>query len=303
MKKKKKNKEYIYTILAILIALIYLLYNNSINQTYSLNTTNNTNNLNNNQELLKISFIDVGQADSILIENDNKNMLIDAGNNEDGDKLVKYFKEHNIDSFEYLVGTHPHEDHIGGLDNIINNFNIKNIYMPEVITTTKTFEDVLKAIDNKNLSITVPKINDTLKLGNATLKVIYTGNDEKDLNNSSIVLKLTYYNNTFLFTGDATSKVEQLIIDKDIQSDVLKIGHHGSKYSSTLDFLKKVNPKYAIISVGKNNSYNHPSDSTISKLTKLNIPIYRTDKLGTIIVTSNGKDIKINNIKTDTNGE
>lgn len=251
---------------------------------------------------LKIYFIDVGQADSILIQNKDENMLIDAGNNNDGDKLVSYFKSLGIKEFKYVVGTHPHEDHIGGLDNIIKSFSIDKVYLPDVITTTKTFEDVLIALEDKNMNFNVPKINENMSLGESSLNVLYTGTDEDDLNNSSIVLKLVFGNNSFLLTGDATSEIEELIIEKNIKADVLKIGHHGSRYSTSDSFLDKVNPQYAIISAGKNNSYKHPHTEILNKLEKRNIEIYRTDNLGTILVTSDGTNLEFNNYKTDTDG-
>lgn len=251
---------------------------------------------------LKVYFIDVGQADSILIQNENENMLIDAGNNSDGEKLVNYLKKLGIKDFKYVVGTHPHEDHIGGLNNIIDSFDIDTIYMPDVITTTKTFEEILDSLEAKNMSFTVPEIGSNFSLGKANFEVIYTGTDSSDLNNSSIVLKMTYGSNSFLFTGDATSEVEEKIISKNIKSEVLKIGHHGSKYSSSNEFLDKVNPKYAIISVGKNNSYGHPNIETLNNLKTRNIEIYRTDELGTILITSDGNKLNIQYLKTDTNG-
>lgn len=229
-------------------------------------------------------------------------MLIDGGNNNDGKLLVEYFKEQNIKEFKYIVATHPHEDHIGGLDEIIDNFNVKKIYMPNAITTTKTFEDLLDAIERKNLSFTVPTIGEKFKLGNSTFTVIYTGTDTTDLNNTSIVLKMTYQNTSYLFTGDATEKTEEKILNQDITADILKVGHHGSAYSTTNQFLKKVNPKYAIISVGQDNKYNHPAISTINKLKNSNIKTYRTDQNGTIIIENNNNNITITTKKTNTNG-
>lgn len=319
MIKKSKKKEKNFKLLMIslmIVALIYFLNYEKINKSFGLmydkygnailtniQKDNSTTTIENELNKLKIYYLDVGQADSILIQNENESMLIDAGNNNDGPLLVKYFQDLNIKDFKYVIGTHPHEDHIGGLDDIINNFNIETIYIPDVITTTKTFEDVLNAIENKNMTFTIPKIDSNFKLGNANIKVIYTGTDTKDLNNSSIVLKMNFGNTTYLFTGDATSTIEKKILNKDISANVLKVGHHGSNYSSTEPFLNKVNPQYAIISVGKNNKYSHPASKTINNLTKLNTKIYRTDELGTIILTSNGKTINITNEKTNTNGE
>ncbi len=253
---------------------------------------------------LSVYFIDVGQADCILISTDNHNMLIDAGNNEDGKLLVSYLKTLNVDKIDYLVGTHPHEDHIGGMDDIINNFKIDKYFMPDEISTTKTFEDVLDALEKNNLTYTTPKDGESYNLGDATIKVIHVKENAADLNESSIVLRLTYGNNSFLFTGDATKKVEQEILSSnvEIKSDVLKVAHHGSNYSSNEDFLRAVSPKYAVISVGKDNIYNHPNSSTLSKLNKLNITVYRTDEVGTVIFKSDGNNILVETIKTNTNG-
>lgn len=313
--KFRKTKINLLTIIIILIAFIYGTFTEEINKTFGLIYNDDANSVeintnknlekssNNSKDELNIYFLDVGQADSILINSNNEYMLIDGGNNSDGPLLVKYFQSLGIENFKYIIGTHPHEDHIGGLDDIIDNFNIETIYLPDAITTTKTFEDLLDSIEKNNLTYNVPKIDSTFLLGNATLKVIYTGTDTSDLNNTSIVLRLTYGNNSFLFTGDATSKTEKIILNKNIQADVLKLGHHGSKYSTTNEFIEKVNPKYAIISVGTNNIYNHPETSTLNKLKEKNIAIYRTDRDGTILAKSNGSKIIFNKIKTDTDGD
>ena len=252
---------------------------------------------------LKVYFIDVGQGDCILIEKNNKYAIIDAGNNRDGKKLVNYFKELGITSFKYVIGTHPHEDHIGGMDDIIKNFNIEHYLMPDLITPTPTFEEVLKQLELKDIKYEVPEINSKFKLGDAKFQTIYLDNNEDDLNNSSIVLKLTYKNISYLFMADAEKTTELKILDKDIKSDVLKVGHHGTKYATTNEFLNVVKPTYSIISVGKNNDYGLPKQEILNRLRNKGIKVYRTDTKGTIISTTDGESISFETIKTDTNGE
>lgn len=299
-RRKKKNNNTLLVILLIIGMFLYNKYGSSISSAFEVKSDETTPIVVNGN--LEVEFIDVGQADSILIRNNGENMLIDAGNNEDGTKLVSYFKSMGITDFKYVVGTHPHEDHIGGMDNIISNFTIEHFMIPDAYTTTLTFEEVLDALEQRGMSFEVPEVDSVFSLGDASIYVLYTGTDTNDLNKSSIVLKLIYGNNSFLFMGDAPSSVEKRIMDKEISADVLKVGHHGSNYSTTLGFLNKVNPKYAVISCGTNNIYGHPHNSTINKLKNNDIEIYRTDLNGTIIMNSDGTNITINTVKTDTNG-
>ncbi|WP_099191432.1 ComEC/Rec2 family competence protein [Tepidibacter mesophilus] len=261
-----------------------------------LNTLDNTKS--NNDNIIKVHFIDVGQADSILIQDSNNNtILIDAGNNDDSDLVVNYIKSQDIDTINYIVGTHPHEDHIGGLDSVIDNFDIGKVILPKATSTTKTYKDVLLSIKNKKLSITPAIAGKSFFLGDAKCEILAPNNSEyDDLNNYSVVIKLTYKNNSFLFTGDCedVSEEEMLSLGYNLKSDLLKVGHHGSNSSTSLSFLKSVSPKYAIISVGKNNKYNHPTQETLDKLNSQNVNIYRTDELGNIIATSDGDNIVIN---------
>ena len=301
----KSVKKQLTKALLVLIILVsgyfYTTYFDNKNITKDV-TTNVKQTINESSSNLKIYFVDVGQADCILINDNNEYSLIDAGNNEDGEKIVKYFKDLGITKFKYVFGTHAHEDHIGGMDNIIENFQIEHFYMPDTITTTRTFEEVLDALEEKNIAFETPEEDENLTFSDTVFKVLHVGKDKRDLNDTSIVLKLTYKNTSYLFMGDATSSVEKDILDKDIKSDVLKVGHHGSQYSSTISFLKKVSPKYAIIEVGKNNSYNHPKEVTLKKLEDLGTKIYRTDEDDTIILTSDGENMSFETVKTYTNG-
>lgn len=303
--KVKKKVEKILTIIIILV--IGLIYNEFFVE------KNNNNNLNVNPTIkediklkidgnLNIYYLDVGQADSILIESADKYMLIDAGNTVDGNKLVAYFKELGITEFQYVIATHAHEDHIGGMDDIINNFKIHNFYMPDVISTSKTFEDMLIAMEENSLAYESPKIGSKFMLGSMDFEVLHVGVEGDELNDTSIVVKGNYGETNFLFMGDATENVEKKLLNKNLKSDVIKVGHHGSRYSSTLSFLNKVQPKYAIISVGIGNSYNHPHKQSLNRFEKLGIKVYRTDKDGTIVVSSDGKNISINTVKTNLNG-
>ncbi|MCA1073334.1 MBL fold metallo-hydrolase [Clostridium bowmanii] len=246
---------------------------------------------------LKVHYIDVGQADSILVQQGTQNMLIDAGNNADDKLVVDYLNKQGVKKIDVLIGTHTDEDHIGGLDTVIKTFDIGKIYMPKAVSTTDTFKDVILAIKAKNMKISVPKVGEIFKIGNSECTIIAPnaltyGND----NNYSIITKLKFGNKSFIFMGDAEDISEGQILAKqlDISADVIKIGHHGSDTSTTQEFLDAVNPKYAVISVGKGNSYGHPTQLVMDRLKAKNIEVYRTDENGTVIATSNGEDISFN---------
>ncbi len=246
---------------------------------------------------LKVHFINVGQADSILIQQGSESMLVDAGNNADSELVKKYVSSQGITQLSYVVGTHPHEDHIGGLDYIINSFSVGKIYMPRASSTTQTFEDVLTAINNKGMKVTTPIPGDNFNIGGATVTILAPNSSSyDDTNNYSIVLRITYGSTSFMLDGDAESLSESQILSKDfdVKADVLKIGHHGSSSSTGNAFLDKVNPKYAVVSVGDGNSYGHPTEQTMSRLQNKGITVYRTDECGTIVATSDGSSISFN---------
>lgn len=221
---------------------------------------------------VKIHYIDVGQGDSELIQVNGKNILIDAGTSDM--KAVSYLKKIGVAKLDYIIATHPHEDHIGSMDDVVKDFNVGTFYAPKVTTTTTTYSNMVNALKAKNLKITVPTVGSTLTIGDATLTFLAPNSSTyQNLNNYSIIVKLKYGNNSFIFMGDAEGVPESEILAKqlDVQADVLKVGHHGSTSSTTQAFLDKVNPKYAVISCAKNNDYGHPHKKTIDKLNTENI--------------------------------
>ena len=250
---------------------------------------------------LRVSFIDVGQGDSEFIELPNgETLLIDAGTNETGADVVNYIESLGYSSIDYVVGTHPHEDHIGGLDDVIRTFDVESVYMPKVTADTKTFEDVLDAVDEKGLTINTAKAGVTLVDGDGlSVKMLAPVLDEYDnTNDYSAVIRIVYDDTSFIFMGDAEQYAEDLITG-DVDSDVLKVGHHGSSTSTGEAFLERVSPSYAVISCGLDNSYGHPHTETIEKLG--GIPVFRTDEMGTIVATSDGSEISFRTLgKSDT---
>lgn len=298
---KNKLKYIIGALICICVVLFggneLLNENNSENNIVNDSSENiesliNTNEVNTDD--LKIYFIDVGQADSILLEQNGKFMLIDAGNNDDGELVVNYLKEKGVQKLDYVIATHAHEDHIGGMDNVINSFDEEKILFPKTTSTTKTFEDFVNAVKNKNKKLYAPQSGEKFTFANSTFEILAPNSDNyEDANNYSIVIKLTYKENSFLFAGDAEEISENEILNKgyDLKSDLIKIGHHGSSSSTSDKFLKAIEPDYAVICVGKDNSYNHPKKSVMDRLKKYGIKVYRTDEQGSITAISDGKSI------------
>lgn len=260
------------------------------------NSFNSSNDINLEGNLLKVNYIDVGQGDSIFIELPNQQtMLIDAGERNQDKKVISYIDNLGYSKIDYVVGTHPHTDHIGGLESIIKKYDIGKIYMPKKSSNSKTFVSLLNAIKDKNLKINTAKSGvDIINEDNLDVSLIAPTKEYNDSNNSSAVVKITYINRCFLFMGDAEIESERSITDN-IECDVVKIGHHGSDTSSSDTFVKKTKARYAVISVGKNNIYKHPYESTIKKWESIGAEVLRTDELGDIVISTNGTDISINN--------
>lgn len=246
---------------------------------------------------LTVHFIDVGQADSILIESDGKFMLVDAGNSADKDIVINYLKNQGVEELNYVVATHPHEDHIGAMDEVVEDFSIGKVFAPYVEHTSKTYYNLLEAIILSELKMKQPEIGSEVTLGGSTITFLAPNVDYgDDLNNWSVGLKVTNGVHTFVMCGDAEELAESDIIATgiDLKADVLKLGHHGSSTSSSDAFLKAVEPKYAVISSGVDNSYGHPHVETLQKIDKLGIQLFRTDQQGNIIATSDGKELTWN---------
>jgi len=216
--------------------------------------------------------------------------------------VVDYINQLKIDRIDYLIGTHPHEDHIGGLDNVINNFETGKVYMPQVNHTTETYRELLTAIKAKGKKVVTAQAGKEL-INTAELEVKLLGpfKEYDELNNWSVVTKIKYGNNSFLFTGDMESEAEKDILNAgfNLEFDLLKVAHHGSSSSTTQSFLEAVKPKYGIISVGSDNDYGHPSSFTLQRLKDYGVKIYRTDKQGTIIAVSDGQKITFNQEQTE----
>jgi competence protein ComEC len=253
---------------------------------------------------IEVHFLDVGQGDSILVKYGNKSMLVDGGPIDAGQTVASYLKGQGISTIDVLVSTHPHADHIGGLLTVLREFPVKVVYDSGIPHTTQTYEEYLTLIDQKNVRYIVPERGDTVDLGpGVTVQVLSPppgGIAGGDLNENSIVLKITYGDTSFLLDSDAGFNAEDVMLSSgyDLKSDVLKVGHHGSKYSSSRAFLKAVDPEYSVIEVGADNPYGHPAPATVAQLEEIGSKVYRTDRDGNIVMVSDGKGIIVSTQRT-----
>ena len=298
-KKKVISRITVFLIFFIIIIIAILIQSNNIHtETNSPEYAN----LNINQEELNIFYLDVGQGDSTFITINGCNLLIDSGNDQDGYYIVQFLKAQNIDKIDYFILTHCDEDHIGGAYKILDEIQIGTLYMPNKENDTQTYERLLNAIERNNVNVdkNLKASKETqYAIGNANWKVLSI-DAKNNLNDSSIVIELDYGNTKYLFMGDATTRVEEMVEWNEV--DVLKVAHHGSNSSTSQLFLEKVKPKYAIISVGRDNSHNLPDIDIIERLKNNNIKIYRTDENNTIWLTSDGTEIYINPLKYNLDG-
>ena len=241
--------------------------------------------INSIQELMRVHFIDVGQADSAFIELGNgQTMLIDAGRS--GGDVVDYIRDLQYDSIDFVVASHPHEDHIGGMATVLENFKIGKMYMPRQEHTINAFVNMLDVIEDKKIELYTAKagVNITTS-GIIKIDILAPFSDSNsNLNNASAVVRITYGDTVMLFTGDAEHVIENQLLDSGIDADVLKVGHHGAGSSSSRSFIKAVSPEVAVISVGEGNSYGHPHSDTLAILNEVGADIYRTDEQGQLLL-------------------
>ena len=241
----------------------------------------------------EVHYIDVGQGDCSLIICDGEAMLIDGGEASESSKIYSYLKAQGIDHLEYIVATHAHSDHVGGLSGALNFATVSTALCPVTEYDSKTFDSFLKYLGKQDVTITVPTVGDSFELGSSRVYILGPQRDYDDSNDTSIVMKIVYGNTSFLFTGDAERTAEADILDAgyDLSATVLKVGHHGSDTSTSYPFLREIMPEYAVIQVGSDNSYGHPTDNTLSRLRDADVKVYRNDMQGTIICTSDGQTV------------
>ncbi|EGT2192023.1 MBL fold metallo-hydrolase [Clostridium perfringens] len=248
---------------------------------------------------LMISYIDVGQGDAAYMKVNGNDILIDAGPRSNSKELLEQLKAKNIDDFELVIATHPHEDHIGGMVDVFKEYEVKAFYSPKITHTTKTYENLVKAVKDEGLKTKELKGGMVIDLGEGAKFEVFTPqkSEYEELNDYSPIMKLSFGDTSYLFTGDAEKLAEEEALAKyktSLDSDVIKFGHHGSSSSSSNAFIEAVSPKYGIISCAKDNKYGHPHRETLDIIKKYNIKTFRTDTDGEIILTSDGKSINFN---------
>lgn len=248
---------------------------------------------------LEVHFIDVGQADAALVLCDGESMLIDGGNSEDSDVIYTYLEKQKVEELDYMVCTHAHEDHVGGLSGALMYASVDTALAPVTEYDSRAFRNFLEGLEKQGTEITIPEAGDSFSLGSAQVKILGPVRETDETNNTSIVLRIVYGDTSFLFTGDAEREEEEDILDTGevLKSTVLKVGHHGSDSSTSYPFLREVMPEYGVISVGTGNTYGHPTQEVLSRLSDAGVTVYRTDLQGDIICTSDGAEVTFRTAK------
>lgn len=249
--------------------------------------------------VVEVHFIDVGQGNCTLIKSNGSYALIDAGENDQGEKVVSYLQSQGVDHLDYAVATHPHSDHIGGMDIVLSQIPTTNIIMPQLedslVPTTRTYEDLLTAISTYGVNVITAQMGESYDLGGGILRVVGPAGTFQDLNNSSVGIKFTYGERRFLFTGDMENQAEEAVLKsgENLQADVFLLGHHGSSTSNDDDFLDAVGAQYYIAAVGYNNQYGHPHRETLKKAQDRGVTLYRSDQNGTVVFTTDGTSLDV----------
>lgn len=254
---------------------------------------------------LEVHFIDVGNADCILVRQEDKTMLIDAGERKSKTVVQQYLQTYGVEKFDLVIATHPHADHIGGMAYILENYPVERFvmsYMDEEHTpTTASYENMLEALIEKNIPVDEAVPGAVYELGTARLQILAPYEPDADANNISVVTRLTFGDKAFLFTGDAETSVEKQLISGDysLKADVLKLGHHGSNTSNSTAFLRQVAPDFAVITCGENNEYGHPHQEVVDRLTRQEMTVYRADVDGHIVFTTDGATLSVSTRKEE----
>lgn len=246
------------------------------------------------QTTMAVHFIDVGQGLSILVQSGGQNLLYDGGDQEHADDVVSYLQQQNVQNIDYMISSHYDEDHVSGLIDCMNTFPVSNVIGADYAQDSDVFTEFMDTAATKGLEVRYPFVGDSYSFGTGSFTILAPdGINAADSNNNSVVIKLENGSTSFIFTGDAEEKNEQDMIKPDVNldCDVLCVGHHGSSSSTSWDFLEATTPSYAVISCGIDNQYNHPSAETMGKLSDMGIPVFRTDKQGTVIAQSDGTSI------------
>lgn len=304
-RRKNRGGSIVISIIIIICALLGLLYNQSdVVRDFvdGLGIFGETPSINNpyidpDGTEMAVHFIDVGQGDCTLLQTPEGSVLIDCGERGDDDEILAYLKSQGVTSLEYVIFTHPHEDHMGCAPELLEGIEVKNVIMNDRVSTAKFFEKTIEVLESKNIN-TIPAIpGEVYTVGALRLTILGPYSKEfahEDTNNSSVIVHASYGHRAFLFTGDAEALAEEELLShhkNDIKCDVFSAGHHGSSSSNTLALVQAASPSYAVISCGKNNSYGHPNTETITTFDKCGVTYYRTDELGTIVFVTDGKTL------------
>lgn len=277
---KRKNK-----LISLFLSLFLLLFTLAPQAALTVNAETNGE--------MAVHFLDVGQGNAILVQSGGQNLLYDGGDQNHTDEVVSYLQQQNVQTIDYMISSHYDEDHLGGLIPCLNFFEVSNVLGPDYVHTSNLFNTFMNTATANAIIVQYPSVGDTFDFGTGSFTVLAPSGISQNSNDNSLVIKLENGSNSFIFTGDAeeTSEQDMISTGMNLDCDVLSIGHHGSASSTTWDFLEATSPSYAVISCGVNNQYNHPSAETMGRLSDMEIPVFRTDKQGTIIAVSDGTTI------------